>query len=604
LQRDRNLSAASNRSFERVEQPAMEMVDTTKGTISETLNQFINILSERFSFDRSILEDLVVNPPPVRQLFPKPVNRTVIADFYLPYLCCSKCPPVAYIMPEARVFLALPKKEFCIPDEETAYRFIVFPETGILQGPGVTRSPEEGYFFNPNEVAVGDASFTVNGEDALTVKIFQAPEVDFSYEIRESRLLVLTNLSKNAKRYIWKISGRDDKILENTSAVEVEIGEERELEVELVGENEHCRKTTGARTIVIPEAEKTYFINLGKTTNFCSNDAREYPANIGTEEDGLITNPTNDMVTTSRMEGLAMPSVSIPIFRFVPEKLGAGEHKFKFMVAGKEVAAASITVEKSFETGFTINVVSVDSNSFKVELANIKPPKQGDTKYQWDFGAGNTFTNDNAQKFAFGYTPEILERLGNPPTLNVSLKVERGACSGEFQTEFANPIDSCTSRSRKLISADRERMAGLNITNPPLLVLVRLALAIYKELGTERLGDALKGDLNDALIKGVLQFMRRIVAAGSSINDRKTLYLIVMLVFRLMLNLVRCQEKDLEANSELRNMANEIINLILEFFQEFLRGDDELKSFLKEFLNDNKKPVWEEMIQKMLEIIS
>ncbi len=47
---------------------------------------------------------------------------TVIADFYLPYLCCSDCPPIAYIIEEKkpdpiRPTINIVPKEFCNNDD-------------------------------------------------------------------------------------------------------------------------------------------------------------------------------------------------------------------------------------------------------------------------------------------------------------------------------------------------------------------------------------------------------------------------------------------------------------------------------------------------------
>ena len=42
----------------------------------------------------------IINQPPSKQTYPLE-DGMVIADFYVPYICCSDCPPIAYILPAA-----------------------------------------------------------------------------------------------------------------------------------------------------------------------------------------------------------------------------------------------------------------------------------------------------------------------------------------------------------------------------------------------------------------------------------------------------------------------------------------------------------------------
>ena len=57
----------------------------------------------------------------------------VVADFYVPYLCCSDCPPVAYVLQEkaVEIELSLEKTGFCNNDQAT-YAITASPEGGQL----------------------------------------------------------------------------------------------------------------------------------------------------------------------------------------------------------------------------------------------------------------------------------------------------------------------------------------------------------------------------------------------------------------------------------------------------------------------------------------
>jgi hypothetical protein len=118
----------------------------------------------------------------------------VVADFSLPYLCCSECPPVAFIVEKDKeqepepdpVDLNLKPNEFC-SDDETLYPFDVTPENGevatrdINLANAVIRDPSSlAYSFSPSQVPVAQfgkpIGFTVNNQDVpLTVVVFKTP---------------------------------------------------------------------------------------------------------------------------------------------------------------------------------------------------------------------------------------------------------------------------------------------------------------------------------------------------------------------------------------------------------------------------------------------
>ncbi len=119
--------------------------------------------------------------------------ETVVADFCLPYLCCSGCHQTTYIfLPEPS--LALPTDQFC-EDQQGPFRFNAQPPGGVLEGSGV--KPEEnggtGFNFFPDEAGVGIHQFiyTVQGRTAtLTVEVFQKPSAEFEYQLATSDSLL------------------------------------------------------------------------------------------------------------------------------------------------------------------------------------------------------------------------------------------------------------------------------------------------------------------------------------------------------------------------------------------------------------------------------
>ncbi len=75
--------------------------DTNVIDDSRTLNELTNVLKENDSYSAEIIDrvaGLLKNFRPIHKFFTIP-DGAVIADFYVPYLCCSDCSPVAYIFP-------------------------------------------------------------------------------------------------------------------------------------------------------------------------------------------------------------------------------------------------------------------------------------------------------------------------------------------------------------------------------------------------------------------------------------------------------------------------------------------------------------------------
>ena len=115
-------------------------------------------------------------------------RNTVIADFALPYLCCSDCASINFIVPKEPVSLSLPTPFICLDDSTTPIPFTVSPTDGevkaIVEGEisgGVVQNDEGAYVF---DATILDPSlygtalrFTVNDEETTAViTVYQKPQ--------------------------------------------------------------------------------------------------------------------------------------------------------------------------------------------------------------------------------------------------------------------------------------------------------------------------------------------------------------------------------------------------------------------------------------------
>jgi hypothetical protein len=122
------------------------------------------------------------------------LNRAdiVVADFCLPYRCCSTTPAVSYILAQPRPIVLLEKTAFC-EDDETSYEFLLDPPGGLLKGEG---SYQEGntYYFQPSrieqdvitELAITFTYVVEGAFDTFTVVLYPEPIAELSIEAGES----------------------------------------------------------------------------------------------------------------------------------------------------------------------------------------------------------------------------------------------------------------------------------------------------------------------------------------------------------------------------------------------------------------------------------
>lgn len=136
-------------------------------------------------------------------------DKVVIADFYLPYLCASDCPPVYYLVNETKEedpaeppAISLETDEYCQQDEG-AYTIQVRPEGGKVAGPGAAYEEEEKqWVFRPYAVTPGESeamkevtlTYTHEGRQAqIKVRVYQMPKAEFQVSG------VVTHVDPNAK---------------------------------------------------------------------------------------------------------------------------------------------------------------------------------------------------------------------------------------------------------------------------------------------------------------------------------------------------------------------------------------------------------------------
>ena len=145
---------------------------------------------------------------------------TVIADFYLPYMCCSDCPPIAYVIPDepepepVQPSLAMDQTEFC-DNDTSSYRVHAAPEGGVLSVNGTTSQKLE---INPGQLGAGEFRLTyeIDGQTAdLDIRVsafrtakMELQEVTFDRE-KGWTLLLDPGFGNEEVNHTWQLNGND-----------------------------------------------------------------------------------------------------------------------------------------------------------------------------------------------------------------------------------------------------------------------------------------------------------------------------------------------------------------------------------------------------------
>jgi PKD repeat protein len=363
---------------------------------------------------------------------------TVIADFYLPYVCCSGCGGIEINMTEAETPLNIRLKEdrFCIGAKDTE-PFIVSPEGGEVTGPGVEEK-EKGFVFNPasEEVDVGTLTFTytLEGRTAqTTARVLPKPEADFQVFIDQTAngiYVAFENISRNATSFMWDFGNGQKSTEKDPQAQYYKLSQETVV-ITLTASNGVCDDVEPKTVTLI---SKEYEMSIGKQkTAFC-NDQGPQPITIRIKGIGEENFPFDGVV---KGPGVKEPSGrQNPVFTFNPSEAGVGNHKLVYVVDGVAEAEYNVTVEKQFASSFTAKV-SRNSDGVNITFSRIKPTDK--KSYNWrldERNPTNVVQKTTASDWTHYYSPN---EIGDRKQITVILQINDTPCLSVFEKTLNIP---------------------------------------------------------------------------------------------------------------------------------------------------------------------
>jgi len=220
------------------------------------------------------LEKIMARPagvnPGIADLIDELSDGTVIADFFLPYLCYSDCPPIHFILgnemePEEKVSIEIEQKEYCSNDK-TSFPVRVSPEGGVVTGEGIKSGNKKNVSFSPSGVDMQGNKFKklilsyTKGEKSASVEliVYQSPTATFT--VSRGRIfnqVTFKGTSDFADTFAWDF-GDGQKSTDKDPVHTYQ--EEGSYAVSLVATNGICSSAPHTETVsIIKPAQKNCF---------------------------------------------------------------------------------------------------------------------------------------------------------------------------------------------------------------------------------------------------------------------------------------------------------------------------------------------------------
>lgn len=539
----------------------------------------------------------------------------VIADFCLPYLCCSDCPPMTFIMPKQQYNLALPKAAAC--NDEELLEFRKEPAAGTVKASAgfentVTNNQDGRSFFNPKLVPEADfgkeISFTI--DDQVTdcrITVLKHPKAEFTYTIKEENdaaiAVVFTNTSDDATGaayvYEWNFSdGRQPQKVDDKNEITItykkefldRLGLNGFIPVTLAAANGPCIDKFEAKVPYI----KVVPVSLSLPKEVICNDAQPIPFTVQ-PADGQVTSPTEPGSVVKINE----------IQHFNPANVSTLGQVINFTVNGKATTCKIIVLPHP-KASFTAQTgTSTAANVMSVTVTNTTQQQAGQTfKYVWKFSDGTTKTTTDLQPFKQSFNVDVLKNMGQTE-LTVTMETSNMACSDatEIKVQFPNPEPAtCSDVVIENINQDlaifastqmKDYLQTLKANNPTIFQQVSpIVTEVVKFLEDARAAVATFNDSNvqASFLKKTASLLEKLYASQftKDVNEN-VITPAVRALLRLAHNIVRCV-KELSGTVKeilMNSIIEKFISLVPNISQKMgeLNTDKVMNNFLDTWLN-------------------
>ena len=511
-------------------------------------------------------------------------DNTVVADFSLPYMCCSDCAPVNFIIQKPPVSLRLDKDEFCLGKDTSPLIFDVSPVDGVIKA----EPPVEGVTVDgvklfidtetfPDDMLGKAVHFTVNEQiTQATITVYRTVEFDFEVPVSpttQTKILFIPSGNLDGATFLWNFGDGSQSAERNpTHQYKLPVNKENKVTVSLTvtAPNGVCHNTVTHDISFKIEDTK---INLDKLI-YCSNDKNQYP---------FIITPTG---AEAKISGNGVAQDATGKFVFVPANAPIGETSF---VLNGNASGLKVTVNEAPVAKFTPsqlgNQLILTNNS------------TGAVSFTWLIN-GNKFETNDSKPFIIDLTPNsatewilILSAISETCGTNTTKEIR-------FTTKIEIPVNNCIDDTKGLMVRDARILAMLEMPNSDFVQKIWFetstlygGTAQFKEGVLNDADNFLNGKNNGKLVEMFVKLMQTTANMIVEIDRAKrpeeftALVQLLGLQLQLFYNILGCQ--DPEAIKEFGGIIQNILDQIIEMLFFVTKADvimpDSLKVFIKAY---------------------
>ncbi|WP_167612507.1 PKD domain-containing protein [Maribellus sediminis] len=509
-------------------------------------------------------------------------DNTVVADFALPYMCCSDCAPINYIISKPPATLRLSRDRYCLLTDTEPILYEVTPADGTIgMNPEVAGvSIENGKITIaadnfPQDMLGQVIHFTVNNQvtDAV-LTVYQGIQADFKVPEEPTDLathrFVPTGDLEGAS-FFWDFGDGATSSEQNPShTYKLPVNDENKVTVLLTvtAANKIC-KTTVEHDIIFAEIQPE--ISL-KTDTFCANDKTEYPFTVV---------PENAKVEITADSGVA--------------KNATGQ--FVFIPAAAKPGPTSILLNGE-DSGLTVNVLepplaSCSPKQVENQLIITNTSKNA-SSFEWMIN-DTTLTGSNLDPIVINLKPDsptswkiVLVAIGADvcPTSRTSTSI-----TTRFIEE--TPVNTCVEETKVAILTDAKILAGIQPgTSEVLSSILQQTRTIYGGTSDfskgvlDRIDEFLNGSANAELEvmfpKLLNETAKTVVGLVNSPELQKQALTLLELQLRLFYNILGCQDNEVikKFGDLIDSILNQIIGLLKMFMERKIIFSDTMKKFV------------------------
>ncbi len=338
-------------------------------------------------------------------------DKAVVADFYLPYLCCSDCPPIAYVLPKLPQLFTIDPTTFC-SDDEKPYTFKADPKIEDIStienknGLKLEQDAAGAVFFIPAKQGIQqttDYQLVLNGT-AVTIKIFPAFQLNFDFGNIDPFTVRFTPVNTANKTVSWNFGDGSASSNEQNPVHKYSLTTNPQtFKVILTATDGPCI-VTREQELTLRQPDQLF--NL-EPREFCSNDAAQYffTAEPAIQDPAEIENP----------QGLQIERGADGRFSFAPAKQNIQQSTvYNLTFKGQTI---SLTIKPIF--GIQFSAESVDAAPTSRRFVGVNTENK---TVAWNFGDGTPVSTEASP--VHNYTLS-----DNTQTFTVTLTATDGPCS-------------------------------------------------------------------------------------------------------------------------------------------------------------------------------